>query len=74
MNSVRSNSLSLKYHRFTTSGSKDIGVLIFEFVAKTQFLAVLHISGLFAYLEFNKSSFLRIKNYHSLQGYFINLI
>ena len=39
MNSVGSNILSLKYQNFTTSGSKDIGVLIFEFVAKTQFLS-----------------------------------
>ena len=35
---VRSNILSLKYQRFLTSGFKDIGVWIFEFVAKTQFL------------------------------------
>jgi len=38
MNSVRSNNLSLKYQRVTTSGFKDIGVSIFKFVAKTQFL------------------------------------
>ena len=30
--------LSLKYQRFTTSGSKDIEVKIFDFVRKTQFL------------------------------------
>ena len=36
MNSVKSNNQSLKYQRFTTSGSKDIGV--FDFVTKTQFL------------------------------------
>ena len=40
MNSVKSNNLSLKYQRFTTSGSKDIGVSTFEFVAKTQFLLI----------------------------------
>ena len=40
MNSVRSNSLSLKYHRCTTSGCKNIGIRKFEFVAKTQFLLV----------------------------------
>ena len=34
MNSVKSNNLSLKYQMFTTSGSKDIGVYIFEFVPK----------------------------------------
>ena len=39
MNSARSNSLSLKYHRFTPSSCKDIGIRIFEFVAKTQFLS-----------------------------------
>ena len=33
-NSVRSNYLSLKYQRFTLSGSKDIGIKKFEFVAK----------------------------------------
>ena len=38
MNSIRSNNLSLKYHRFTTSTSKDIEVYIFDFVPKTQFL------------------------------------
>ena len=38
MNSVRSNNQSLKYQRFTTLSSKDIEVLIFDFVPKTQFL------------------------------------
>ena len=38
MNSVRSNNLSLKYQRFTPSGCKDIGIIKFEFVAKTQVL------------------------------------
>ena len=38
MNSVRSNNLSLKYQKFTTSVYKDIGTRKFEFVAKTQFL------------------------------------
>ena len=36
--SVRSNSLSLKYQRFTPSGCEAIGVRKCEFVAKTQFL------------------------------------
>jgi len=34
MNSVRSNSLSLKYQRFTSSGCKDKGIRKFEFVAE----------------------------------------
>ena len=38
INSVRSNSLSLKYQRFTPSGCKDIRVSKCKFVAKTQFL------------------------------------
>ena len=38
MNSVRSNNISLKYQRFTTFGSKDIGIIKSEFVEKTQFL------------------------------------
>ena len=38
MNSVASNYLSLKYQKSTTSGSIDIGIRKFEFVAKTQFL------------------------------------
>ena len=38
INFVMSNNLSLKYQRFTTSGSKDIGINKFEFVTKIQFL------------------------------------
>ena len=38
MNCVRSNNIILKYQRFTTLVSKDIGMLKSEFVAKTQFL------------------------------------
>ena len=38
MNSVKPNNQSLKYQRFTASGSKDIDVEIFHFVTKTQFL------------------------------------
>ena len=38
MNFVASNYLSLKYQKSTTLGSIDIGIRIFEFVAKTQFL------------------------------------
>jgi len=38
MNSVRSNILSLKYHRFTPFSCKDIGIRKFEFMAKNQFL------------------------------------
>ena len=38
MDFVRSNDLSLKYQRFTSSGCKHIGIRKFEFVANTQFL------------------------------------
>ena len=38
MNSVRPIKLSLKYHRFISSGLKVIGIGKFEFVTKTQFL------------------------------------
>ena len=38
MNAIRSNNVSLKYQRFTSSGCKDIGFTKTEFVAKTQFL------------------------------------
>ena len=38
MTFVRSNNISLKYQRFTTLGSKDIGIRKSEFVAKNQFL------------------------------------
>ena len=37
--SVWSNSLSLKYKRFTPSGCKDKGVRNYEYAAKTQFLS-----------------------------------
>ena len=39
INSARAYNLTLKYLRFTPSGSKDIGLGKFEFVAKTQFLS-----------------------------------
>ena len=39
MNSVRSNNVSLKYKRPTPSGCKDIRIIKFEFVAKTQFFS-----------------------------------
>ena len=38
MNSDRSNNVSLKYQRFATLNSKDIGIRKSELVAKTQFL------------------------------------
>ena len=41
-NSVRSNSLSLKYQRFTTSGCKNIKTRILEFLAKTEFISMLN--------------------------------
>ena len=34
MSSVKSSNQSLKYQRFTTSGSKDIGVKMFDFVTR----------------------------------------
>ena len=34
MKSIRSNSLSLKYYRFTRSGCKDIGIRKIEFVGE----------------------------------------
>ena len=44
MSSVRSNNLSLKYQRFPISGCIDIGIINFEFFAKTQFLCKKNIS------------------------------
>ena len=38
MNAIRSNNVSSKYQRFTSSGCKDIGFTKTEFVTKTQFL------------------------------------
>ena len=38
MNSVKPKNLSLKYHSFTSSDCKDIGIRQFEFVTKIQFL------------------------------------
>ena len=38
VNSVRSNSLSLKYQRFMLTGCRDKEIKKFEVVAKTQFL------------------------------------
>ena len=39
MNAVRSNNVSLKYQRFTSSGYKVIGFTKIEFMAKSQFLS-----------------------------------
>ena len=41
MNAVRSNNVSLKYQRFTSSDCKDIMITKIEFVAKTQFLCTI---------------------------------
>ena len=38
MNSVRSNSLNMKYQRLTLSECEDIGIRKFKFVAITQFM------------------------------------
>ena len=53
MISVRSNNLSLKYQRFTTSSSKDIEVKIFDFVPKTQLLCLFRL--IFTLLSFSVS-------------------
>jgi len=55
MNSVRSNNLSLKYQVFTPSGLQDIGIIKFEFVAKTQFLSNGDISLIFNQYYFDVS-------------------
>ena len=44
MNSVRSNSNSMKNQRFTPLGCKNIGVRKCNFVAKTQFLCHLNMN------------------------------
>ena len=41
MNSVSSNSLSLKQQMFAPSGCKDIGIWKLEFVGKTKFLYIM---------------------------------
>ena len=38
MKAIRSNNVSLKYQKFTSSGCKDIGFTKTEFEAKTPFL------------------------------------
>ena len=38
LNYVRSNNHSLKYQRLTSLDRRNIGIRLFEFVAKTQFL------------------------------------
>ena len=45
--SVRSNSLSMKFSKFTPSGCKAIEIIKFRFVAKTQFLCLSHTSSLY---------------------------
>ena len=48
MNCVRSNNLGLKYHRFTVSGYKNIGIRKFEFVTFVhQSLKALKVHGPF---------------------------
>ena len=36
INKVKSNNQKLEYHRFTSSGCKDLGIRKLEIVAKTQ--------------------------------------
>ncbi len=55
MNSVRSNNQSMKYQVFTPSGLQDIGIIKFEFVAKTQFLSNGDISLIFNQYYFDVS-------------------
>ena len=59
MNSVRSNNISLKYQRFTTLGSKDIGIINSEFVAKTQFLYIEKLPKVVIILKHIRSSFFK---------------
>ena len=42
MNFDRPKSVSLKYQRFTESGFKEIGIIKFKLVAKTQFLYLIY--------------------------------
>ena len=53
MNHVRSNSLSLKYQGFPPSDCQDIGIIKFEFVAKTQFLYLAYRGQKYFYLSRN---------------------
>ena len=53
MNSVRSNSISVKYQRFTLSSCEDIDIRKFDFVVKTQFLSVISIFHLFVRVIFD---------------------
>ena len=61
INSVRSNSLSLKYHRFTPSGCKDIGIRKFEFVANS-FLQKIHFLRFKFFLNVNILKHCRISS------------
>ena len=40
LNSVTSNNISSKYQRFTPAGCKDMGTILIQFVAKTQFISI----------------------------------
>ena len=46
----RSSNISLKYHRFTTSGFKDIEIGKFKFVSTTLFLYIFIIKIILNYL------------------------
>ena len=52
INSIRSNSPSLKYQRFSPSGCKDKGVRKYKYVAKTQFLYRTTETNVFACLRY----------------------
>ena len=49
INFVGSNSLNLKYQRFTSSICEDIGIRKFKFVARTQILCI----KIYAYITVN---------------------
>ena len=75
LNSVRSNSPSLKYQRFIPSCCKDIGIR--KFVAKIQFLSgfgVLKFStfqnlNLKTFAQINKFLYYNVRNLYHLQRY-----
>ena len=66
MNSVRSNSLSLKYQTFEQLGCKDIKIIKYEFVATTQFLCFYFKSKIFfsgeLYFFYSSKDWIRLNN------------
>ena len=72
MNSVRSNSLSLKYQGFPPLGWQDIRIRKFEFVAKTQFRYVYSDIHFFAVLKMGYV-FLILQTFQSFSFFLLNL-